>query len=80
MVVGIAAVLLATACTVGALPTAARQAMPSGTQDLKAGTYALDFALLDAPGKFPNDVITVPDGWRIYKGSRSRATSTRRAK
>ena len=37
--------------------------------DLKAGTYAFAFQLLDAPGKpFPDAVITVEDGWRSYKG------------
>ncbi len=45
------------------------QAMPSGTHDLNAGTYAFDNSLLGFPGKpFPNVVITVPDGWRIYEG------------
>ena len=45
------------------------QAMPSGTQDLKAGTYAFAFPQLDAPGKpFPKALITVPDGWSINDG------------
>jgi hypothetical protein len=45
------------------------QAMPSGTRDLKAGTYAFSFPQLDAPGKpFPKALITVPDGWRINGG------------
>jgi hypothetical protein len=45
------------------------QAMPSGTQDLKAGTYAFKYPQLDAPGKpFPNAWITVPDGWSISNG------------
>jgi hypothetical protein len=45
------------------------QAMPSGTQELKAGTYAVAVPQLDAPGKpFPNVVITVPDGWQSYGG------------
>jgi len=45
------------------------QAMPSGTQDLKAGTYAFAFPQLDAPGKpFPKALITVPDGWSINGG------------
>jgi hypothetical protein len=43
--------------------------MPSGTQDLKAGTYAFAFPQFDAPGKpFPRALITVPDGWRIEGG------------
>jgi hypothetical protein len=56
---------------VGSVPAgpATPQAMPSGSQDLKAGTYAFDYPLLDAPGKpFPNAVITVPDGWTISGG------------
>jgi hypothetical protein len=60
LVVAIAVALLARAGTAApsAPPTAALgatpQAMPSGTQDLKAGTYAFDYPLLDAPGKpFP---------------------------
>ena len=45
------------------------KAMPSGTQDLKAGTYALAVPGLDAPGKpFPHVVITVPGGWSVYQG------------
>jgi hypothetical protein len=45
------------------------QAMPAGTQDLKAGTYTFDNSLLGFPGKpFPNVVITVPDGWMINGG------------
>jgi hypothetical protein len=45
------------------------QAMPSGTQDLKAGTYAFAYPKFDAPGKpFPNVLITVPDGWSSYEG------------
>jgi hypothetical protein len=72
-IVAIAVALLASACAAGAPPTAAplatRQAMPSGTHDLKAGTYAFSFPQLDAPGKpFPKALITVPDGWRINGG------------
>lgn len=71
--VSIAVALLASACTAGAPPTAAPgatpRAMPSGTQDLKAGTHAFDYPLLDAPGKpFPKVLITVPDGWTINGG------------
>src|SRR6266699_4425599 len=70
LMVAIAVALLASACT--APPTAAPgptpQAMPLGEVDLKPGTYAFTFPLLDAPGKpFPKVVITVPDGWRSYK-------------
>jgi hypothetical protein len=44
-------------------------AMPSGTQNLKAGTYAFAFPQLDAAGKpFPKAVITVPEGWSISNG------------
>ena len=73
VLVAIAVALLASACTSGAPPTAASgappQAMPSGTQDLKAGTYAFAFPQLDAPGKpFPKALITVPDGWSINDG------------
>jgi hypothetical protein len=73
LVVAIAVALMASACTAGAPPTAAAgatpQAMPSGTQDLKAGTYAVDLSQLDAPGKpFPNVLITVPAGWNTYQG------------
>jgi hypothetical protein len=73
VLVAIAVALLASACTGGAPPTAASgappQAMPSGTQDLKAGTYAFAFPQLDAPGKpFPKALITVPDGWSIDGG------------
>jgi hypothetical protein len=73
VLVAIAVALLASACIGGAPPTAASgtppQAMPSGTQDLKAGTYAFAFPLLDFTGKpFPKAVITVPDGWSINDG------------
>ncbi len=73
VLVAIAVALLASACTSGAPPTAASgappQAMPSGTQDLKAGTYAFAFPQLDAPGKpFPKASFTVPDGWSINDG------------
>jgi hypothetical protein len=75
VLVAIVVALLTSACTVGpsAPPTAARgatpQAMPLGEVDLKAGTYAFDFPLLDTAEKpFPNVVITVPEGWRSYKG------------
>jgi hypothetical protein len=65
--VAIAVALLASACASSAPPTAARatpQAMPSGTNDLKAGTYAYHFQQLNASGKpFPKVLITVPDGW-----------------
>jgi hypothetical protein len=45
------------------------QAMPLGTQNLKAGTYAFSYPQLDAPGKpFPKAVITLPDGWSINGG------------
>jgi hypothetical protein len=70
-VVAIAVALLASGCTASAPPTAApgaTQAMPSGTQDLKAGTYAFG-PLFDASGKpFPNVLITVPAGWSSYEG------------
>jgi hypothetical protein len=47
----------------------APQAMPSGTQDLTAGTYAVAFPEFDAPGNpFPKVLITVPDGWTINNG------------
>jgi hypothetical protein len=73
LVVTIAVALLASACTSGAPPTAAPgatpPAMPSGTEDLKAGTYAFELPLLDAPGKpLPNILITVPDGWNSFGG------------
>ena len=62
--VAIAVALLASACTAGAPTTAAPGATPSGTQDLKAGTYAIAFPDFDAPGKpFPKVLITAPDGW-----------------
>jgi hypothetical protein len=69
----VAVALVASACTAGAPPIAAPdatpQAMPSGTQDLEAGTYAMAFPQLDGPGKpFPKVVITVPDAWNIYQG------------
>jgi hypothetical protein len=51
-----------------AAPGATPQAMPSGNVNLKAGTYAFAFPLLDAPGKpFPKVVIVVPNGWVSYK-------------
>lgn len=65
------AVLPSSACGPSAPPTAAMHAtpMPSGVVDLKAGTNALQYPLLDLPGKpFPRVVITVPDGWRTYRG------------
>jgi hypothetical protein len=44
------------------------QAIPSGTVNFSAGTYAFSFPLLDAPGMpFPTVAITVPDGWNSYK-------------
>ncbi len=44
------------------------QAMPPGTQDLKAGTYAFG-PLFDASGKpFPSVLITVPVGWNSFEG------------
>jgi hypothetical protein len=47
---------------------ATAQAIPSGTVNLSAGTYAFSFPLLDAPGMpFPTVAITVPDGWNSYK-------------
>jgi len=72
LVVATAVALLASACTANAMPPTALgatpQAMPSGTEDLKAGTYAFD-PLFDASGKpFPNVLITVPDGWTSYEG------------
>jgi hypothetical protein len=71
-VVAIVVALLASGCTASAPPTAALdatpQAIPSGTQDLKAGTYAFG-PLFDASEKpFPNVLITVPDGWSSYEG------------
>ena len=73
LMVVFAAALLVSACTSGAPPTAALgatpQAMPSGTQDLKAGTYAFSFPQLVVTGKpFPKAWITVPDGWWINGG------------
>jgi hypothetical protein len=47
---------------------ASPEAMPMGTQDLRAGTYVYD-PLFDASGKpFPNVLVTVPDGWSSYQG------------
>jgi hypothetical protein len=71
--VALAVTLLASACATSAPPTAepgvTPQAMPSGTQVLKAGTYAFAFPEFDAPGKpFPHAVITVPNGWMIEGG------------
>jgi hypothetical protein len=73
MVVAIAVALLASACGPSAPPAAAPgttpRAMPSGEVDLQAGTYVLDFPLLDTSEKrFPSVLITVPDGWTSYKG------------
>jgi len=79
-VLAIAVALLASACTspaVGAAPSArptagiapTPQRISAGIMDLKAGTYAFAFQLLDAPGKpFPKVVLRVPDGWVSYKG------------
>jgi len=54
--------------TAQATEIATAQAIPSGTVNLTAGTYAFSFPLLDAPGMpFPNVAITVPDGWNSYK-------------
>jgi hypothetical protein len=57
---------------VGSVPAGGQkppQAMPLGTQNLKAGTYAFSYPQLDAPGKpFPKAVITLPDGWSINGG------------
>lgn len=67
LVVAIAVAVLASACGPSAPPTAAL--MPSGVVDLKTGTYALSYPLLDLPGKpFPRVVIAVPDGWTINNG------------
>lgn len=71
VLVGIAIVLMASACTSGAPSTAAPGATPQpmlpGTHDLVAGTYAFN-PLIDASGQpFPNIVITVPGGWNSYE-------------
>jgi hypothetical protein len=84
MMAAIAVALLASGCMAGGPPTAAPgakpQAMPSGTVDLKPGTYAVAFPQFDAPGKpFPKLLITVPDGWRINDGfALSRNSDTQR--
>lgn len=54
--------------TVRATAQATAQPIPSGTVNLRAGTYAFSFPLLDAPGMpFPTVAITVPDGWNSFK-------------
>lgn len=69
MLVAIAVALLASAC--GAGPTARSSAVPTVMPylltDLKAGTYSIEYPLMDTPGHtFPKVVVTVPAGWRDY--------------
>ena len=83
LVVAMAVALLASACTAGApstaAPDASPQAIPSSSEDLKAGTYTFDNSNLGLPGKpFPSVVITVPDGWSSFGYGVHRYTDTPR--
>jgi len=83
LAVAMAVVLFASACTAGASSTAAPgaspQAIPSSSEDLKAGTYIFDNSVLGFPGKpFPNIGITVPDGWSSFGYGVHRYTDTSR--